>query len=116
MRILERFMREKNEEPTEFPHQNEEVFQEDPVNSSIDNVEDYGIMIDFEKLNIFSIERAPYYDADGNISSHNTVIGYFVGDESREWNISISRAAHDQLVNAYKQYKPNGTFAYVKEE
>lgn len=111
MSILERFMREQNEEPIEFPSRNDE----DPV-SSIDNVEDYGIMIDFEKLNIFSIERSPYYDGDGKVPFHITVIGYFVGDEIHEWNISISRAAHDQLVKAYKQYKPNGTFAYVKEE
>lgn len=106
MSILERFYKQKAEEQLEAePTSIHENVVDEAVDQELKNLYNHGVMIDFSKMNVFSIERSPFFDGDGNITSHATVIGYHHKNEVREWTLYISKDAHDALILAYAQFK-----------
>jgi hypothetical protein len=63
---------------------------------------DCSIVFDFDKVDVFSIERQPI--------SSRTVVGYWSTDEkgnriAREWYFNCSAPIHENLVANYESYK-----------
>lgn len=58
-------------------------------------------VIDFEKMNAFSIERVPTCNDD---RPYKTVIGYFFGDEVKEWSLWCNLDTHNDLARQFRAY------------
>lgn len=79
----------------ELERLNKEVFE---LQQNRDEYQAASIFIDFEKMNVFSIERS--FSAGRWI----TVIGYFHMGEVREWNLQIGKCQHEELIDNYMGY------------
>lgn len=60
------------------------------------------VSVDFESLNVFSIERNP---GVGSNSYPRTILGYKDADSvNREWYFYCSASVHEKLVKEFNEY------------
>lgn len=58
-------------------------------------------VIDFEKMNAFSIERIPTGQDE---RPYKTSIGYFFNDHVKEWTLWCNRDTHNLLAQQFREY------------
>ena len=84
---------------------------------ALTKLHDSDVMIDFDTMRVFSIERC------GDASNIKTIIGYYVNnpivskdgktvvdrDEVKEWSLYCSEEQHAKLIQDFKNWKTSNT-------
>lgn len=76
-----------------------EKLKEEQTTEITKSVEHFQFALDFETMNVFSIERV--YDGQ----KIRTVVGYFLNGESKEWHLQTSAKEHNRLVAEFELWK-----------
>lgn len=63
--------------------------------------EQYDVEIDFDEINVFSIERINSQNDHDSV----TIIGHIMNDMTKEWKLYISLEQHNELVKKFRKWK-----------
>jgi hypothetical protein len=71
---------------------------ENTIDNYFDESRKSTVMIDFKKINAFSIERIFRNDIP------QTNIGFILGNKTEEWCIDCDETQHNELVNSFRKH------------
>lgn len=70
---------------------------------NLNDVSRAAFLVDFTKINAFSIERIVYKDGHAK-----TVIGHILNGEIREWNLGCTLEQHNQIAQEFLTHSSKG--------
>lgn len=98
----EKIIKKQNEYIAKLESENKHLKSSVDFNNRLE-IGSCDFVIDFEKMNAFSIERVPNSLPNDN-GVYKTTIGYLLNGEVREWVLWCSLTQHNILAQDFREY------------
>lgn len=95
--INEKIIKKQNEYIAKLESENKH-YKESIAFVNDKQISESDFVVDFEKMNAFSVERVPCGDR------YKTTIGYFLNGEVKEWALWCNQNTHNRLAQEFREY------------